>query len=778
MTKTLVHIFFLVFISNNLSSQLLSPETQRSVDSLKVIAETSQNDTVTVIAYLEWDNLIYDTDPKLDQELNKKIILICEKNIAKDLTTQEIYFFRVKLANSLNNIGLIHRYNGTTEKALKAFQQSITIERDLGNKVGVARTLNNIGLVYSDIADIKNALDYYEQSLEVYLEINDRGGEAMVNNNIGIIYHEIGDVEKALEYYFRELKIEEEIGNLGGISSSLNNLAIIYSEQGDTVKPLEYFERALDLRIEIGNQQGIASSQNNIGLLHFQNKRFDEALEYFNSSVLIYKQIANKVDLADTYNNIANLHQEKKEYQQALDYSFKSLALYEEVTYQMGIAKVLSTIGNIYFKNNKSLKALEFSEKALKIAQKIGYPLEIKNAAHTLTNIYELENRGVEALAMHRLYVSMRDSLQNEETRNNIVKQQTKYRYEKQKTIDDAENDKLIAIEKEAQEKQQVILYAVFSGLILVVVFLIFVFNRLKITKRQRNEINIQKEEIAFQHEQLAVTHKEITDSITYAKRLQSAILPSIEDIANYIPENFIFFKPKDVVSGDFYWFEKIDNTIFLAAADCTGHGVPGAMVSVVCSNALNRSVKEFNLKSPAAILEKTRELVVERFSLSGDNVKDGMDISLCAFNGTKMTFSGANNPVWIIKKIDKITDEQKLSKGNMLKEDIGLIEIKGDRKPIGKYRDMSTFSEHEIELEKGDLVYLFTDGFSDQFGGESLVEKVGGKKFKYKPFKNFLLSLNQFELLDQKEHVSKTFDLWKGDFEQVDDVCIIGVKF
>ena len=223
------------------------------------------------------------------------------------------------------------------------------------------------------------------------------------------------------------------------------------------------------------------------------------------------------------------------------------------------------------------------------------------------------------------------------------------------------------------------------------------------------------------------------------------------------LPNNFIYFNPKDVVSGDFYWFEYINGCSYLAAADCTGHGVPGAMVSIVCSNALNRSVKEFGITEPSKILDKTRDLVIETFEKSDEEVKDGMDIALCKLDGTTLSYSGANNPLWIVP--------------NGAKDIENIIEYKADKQPIGNYAAEKPFTTHTIELRKGDTIYIFSDGYVDQFGGEK------GKKFKAKAFRSLLISVQNKPMEEQKRILNETFENWRGNLEQIDDVCVIGVK-
>lgn len=245
---------------------------------------------------------------------------------------------------------------------------------------------------------------------------------------------------------------------------------------------------------------------------------------------------------------------------------------------------------------------------------------------------------------------------------------------------------------------------------------------------------------------------KEITDSINYAKRIQEAILPSFDFIKTHLPNSFIYYQPKDIVAGDFYWSEKVGNDFFIAAADCTGHGVPGALVSVVCCNALNRTVNEFKLTEPGKILDKTRELVLESFSKNGGDIKDGMDISLIRINGNKVKWAGANNPLWYYQN-------------NELKE------IKANKQPIGKTDNPEPFTTHTIELQKGDSLYLFTDGFADQFGGPK------GKKFKYKQLEDLLVASNDLSISEQHLTLKNTLNNWRGKLEQVDDICVIGIR-
>lgn len=271
---------------------------------------------------------------------------------------------------------------------------------------------------------------------------------------------------------------------------------------------------------------------------------------------------------------------------------------------------------------------------------------------------------------------------------------------------------------------------------------------------KERKRVLDQNTKINSQVRVIESAHKEITDSINYSKRIQRAILPSLTKINSLFPNSFILYKPKDIVAGDFYWIDSSNIPAYFAVGDCTGHGVPGAMMSVICINALNRSLKEFNLTQPNHILEKTRDLVIKDLGDSKDSINDGMDIALCSLSDNKLNYSGANIKLYLLRNNS-------------------IIEFKPNKQPIGKHvNEKLPFSNHSIELIKGDSIYLITDGYVDQFGGPKV------KKFKTPALKKLLLSIQSENLDSQKEILNSSFESWKGDLEQIDDVCIMGIKF
>ncbi|NQY66672.1 MAG: SpoIIE family protein phosphatase [Flavobacteriales bacterium] len=289
-------------------------------------------------------------------------------------------------------------------------------------------------------------------------------------------------------------------------------------------------------------------------------------------------------------------------------------------------------------------------------------------------------------------------------------------------------------------------------------IFTIFLIStRYNLTVREikaRLALSESNEQLAIQKDLVEERSQDITASITYAKRIQDAILPPIKLIKDHLPNAFVLFKPKDIVSGDFYWLGARGDKILFAAVDCTGHGVPGAMVSVIGHNSLNRAVREFGLTEPAKILDKLNELVKETFEKSEDEVRDGMDIAICSLDkkSGSLEFSGANNPLFLLR-------------------DGEVIETKGDKQPIGNYVKTKSYSNHKIETKSGDMLYIFSDGYVDQFGGPK------GKKFKVKRMKELMIDIHRKKMEDQKRLLNKAFELWRGDQEQIDDVCIFGIK-
>lgn len=328
------------------------------------------------------------------------------------------------------------------------------------------------------------------------------------------------------------------------------------------------------------------------------------------------------------------------------------------------------------------------------------------------------------------------DTLSNLKDQKEGLRQKFDYDHQLEKT-------KIQLQQEEERKRSAQTKYFILSVLVLVFLAAVMIYRRFLITKKQKYLIEEQKVIVDKQN-------AEMLASINYAKLLQDAILPDPSELSTLFNDSFLIYLPKDVVAGDFYWYTQKKGQMYVAVADCTGHGVPGAMVSVVCANALNQAIETES--RPGKILDHTRINVIKQFTGS-QSMQDGMDIALCQFELNSMTlaFAGANNPCWILRKGE-------------------FIFLNGNKQPVGRYEYAIDFDTQTFSLESGDWVYLFTDGFVDQFGGSA------NKKLKSSGLKQLILSLNGVEGVRQKELIELFFNDWKGEEEQTDDLCMIGI--
>jgi serine phosphatase RsbU (regulator of sigma subunit)/Tfp pilus assembly protein PilF len=571
-------------------------------------------------------------------------------------------------------------------------------------------------------------------------------------NDIGYYYKFKGLINQALENYHKGLIIARKHGKNDNVATVLINLGALYLTQNDYEKALDNFNKGYELMKLEKDSSGMAVAVHNMGSIYLNTEKFDLAIKKYKEAAKINRELKQYPSLSNVYNSLGSVYFNIEEMDSAFYYFYEGLKIRRRYKNILSMTNSMTSIGRTYYWVNDLEKAQNYADSALLLANQLPYPEYKMQASNLQYQVHKKKGNWKKALEMHEVYFAISDSMRNDETRKAVSKQQAMFEYEKQKAVDDAENEKKIATEQEAKEKQIIITYATAGGLGLVGLFLIIVFNRLKVTRKQKAIIEEQKEVVELAHHELGEKNQEIMDSITYAKRIQNAILPPLKVVKEYLQESFILYKPKDIVAGDFYWLEHNDGKILFAAADCTGHGVPGAMVSVVCNNGLNRSVREYGLTDPGEILNKTREIVIAEFEKSEDEVKDGMDIALCSLEGNILKYAGANNPLWIIRNNE-------------------IIETKADKQPIGKFDELLPYTTHTFELQKGDSIYVFSDGYVDQFGGEK------GKKFKAAAFRTLLLSIQTKSMEEQQTIINNAFEDWKGSLEQIDDVCIIGVK-
>jgi tetratricopeptide (TPR) repeat protein len=643
----------------------------------------------------------------------------------------------IVLANQLSN--------QNPDTIISLSNAALALSKDNVSKRMEANLYSEIADCYDYKEDYQNAITNYKIAVDIWESLENKINTAKINSNIGNAYAGISNYPKALEYLLKAQKGLEGSNNQIEIGKVYLRLGLLNYYQSNNKPALDNFLKSLSIFEAIDYKNGIRYSIGNLGIIYQELKEYDKSRIYYMKGVQLSEAAGDKGGIANGLTNTAILYTEMKDYPKALAYHQKALAIYDELSFKSNISVAYSNIGSLHNRMGNYNEAIKNYELAKQNSKENIDDLRI--AHQGLATTYENLGNYKAAYENHVQFKRLTDSIFNTENSQQISSLKTQYEVEKKSAE--------LEVKAEAQKaRQQLILYSILALLLVMCVFAIILFKRYQFINKQKQIIEQKIKETEEQKKLIEIKQKEIIDSITYAKRLQDAILPPIDTIEKNLGNSFVYYQPKDIVAGDFYWMETVNDRVFIAAADSTGHGVPGAMVSVVCSNALNRAVKEFHLTDTGEILNKTRQLVLETFEKNSSQVSDGMDISLLSINKTKkeIQWSGAYNPLWYIL-------------------DGEMIQIKADKQPIGKTENPTSFTTQTIQYIDNTTFYLFTDGFADQFGGPE------GKKIKQKAFSDLLIKHHKRNSADQLEIIQSTFSDWKGELEQVDDVCVIGIR-
>jgi tetratricopeptide (TPR) repeat protein len=755
----------------------------KSIDSLQTLIKTDKADT-NKVRHLNELAQIYSNG--YHQQYDTALSIT---NSVLELAQQ--LKFNKAIAGSYNQLGYINYLKSNHNEAIINYLKAQKIYNELGNQKGSLDIYYKLGNTYSDQGNSPKALENLFYALKLSKQINDTIITASIHKNIAGVYESQDNYTEALTHTLKALKLHEYLKDKKGQASLYNNLGTIYSVQKNYAEALKSYNASILLRKEINDTKGLATSYNNIGLIYQYQGNATEALKNYFQAIEFGKTNNYNV-VAEASNNIGTIYIQQKNYVEALKFISTSLSMYEKRNYKYGIANSLINLSQVHIQLNNLKLAKEYLNKCLSYSKEIGSKYNIAEAYNSLSTIDSIQGNWKAAYEHNKLFIQYRDSLNNEESDKKITEIMLTNRFEKEAEKVKAENEKQRAIATEKNRRQTIISWSIGGGLFLVVLFAGFILRSLRITNKQKSIIEAQKDEVSIQKdiaEELRLIsekqkhiveekQKEILDSITYAKRIQTALLTSDDYIINnFEAEHFVLFKPKDIVSGDFYWAqsipfipgwdlgtnkvklppdEKRKNLFYITAADCTGHGVPGAFMSMLNISFLNENLIERGILLPHDILNSQRNEIIQALNPLGskEESKDGMDCVLCVYDFNKMLmhFATANNPLWLVRNNE-------------------LIEYKADKMPVGKYHEeMKSFTLQTIELQKGDVIYTSTDGFADQFG-------VNGKKMMKKKFKEELLKIHQQPLNEQKLYLETFFESWKGNSEQVDDVCVIGVR-
>ncbi len=728
----------------------------QNIDSMIILHNAIENDSLRIENYLDIAKALKKQNPDSAISFYKKAI---ELSKAKG--------FHTITCNTYEKIVLLEYSRGKFDKAAEISKAIIAYAEKSKNSKKCLRGYYLLNFFLIRLNQMGESLIIANKAIHLADSVGDSSLTGSFYNRSGAAYEALANYPQALYAYQQSQKIADARKDSNLLASTLNNIGNIMENLGQIDKQLQYYEQALEIRKLQNDPRKIAPLLENIGVAHLSLMQYNVALDYFDRTLAMRKELNDQAGQSQTYINIGNAHEGLNNLNQALENynrALRNLDGAEDVK-----AKCLANISDIYYKKGSFVKAEKYAQQSLAIADKLNDKELQRQTYKYLVKIYDTTSQYKKALNYYRLYSQVKDSISGIEISKQLQELETKYQSEK-KAQENALLNARVTTQNLRLKQQELQQYGLITGILLMLIIALVVWRNYRQKKRANELLAQQKQEIENKNLDLETANHEITDqkniieeknikiidSIRYARRIQETILPPQSMINRLLPNSFVLYRPKDIVSGDFYWLtETDDNKVLVSAIDCTGHGVPGAFVSIVGHNSINRVVKEFGITQPAAVLDKLNELVVKSFSKQQEHeVKDGMDMALCMLDRENMIleYAGANNPLYLIRN--------------------GELSItKADKQPIGAYENRKAFTNHRFELQKGDVIYIFSDGYIDQFGGPN------GKKFMSRRFREMLLQIHKLHPMEQKEFLNKTIVEWMDKEEQIDDILVIGIR-
>jgi serine phosphatase RsbU (regulator of sigma subunit) len=592
------------------------------------------------------------------------------------------------------------------ELAIRWTNEALKIAEDLGDGERSARAKNYLGLFFMITGKNGEAIDYAEQAVTFFRNAGPNNeGEAFGLYTLGSVHYKTAHHEKGLALLFQSLEIYQVLGDKANESRTLKAIGYIYEIFDDYDNAIKNYLKCVEISNEIGDKNGESNACNPLSGIYLKQDNLEKADELIERSIRLKRETGDVRGIAFAYYGKGKVLFAQKKYQEAEEYINQSLHLHIEMGDPLGEGLAKQKLGKVFLASGDLEKAEEQTKMALEIGEKIKNNDIIYDALFQLYLIAKNRNQIALSLKYFEQYHRVKETVLNMESSGKI------------KAREAIHNAELSGKETEIE--------------------------RLK---------NI---ELKKAHDEIATQNREIMHSIKYARRIQQAILPSAQRWKSEFPNSFSIFIPRDIVSGDFYWLKKKGQKVLFSVVDCTGHGVPGAMLSMVGYNGLNQLVDRLNITKPSYLLDNLCGFMSLAFRSDEHDIKDGMDMAMCCYNKENFTleYAGANNPLYLIRKGE-------------------LIEYKANKQPIGNYSELSSFDNHVITLEDRDRVYLLSDGYADQFGGPNL------RKFKSGTLKKLLIDIQDQPMEKQQQILSGRFEEWRGDYFQVDDVCLIGIEF
>jgi tetratricopeptide (TPR) repeat protein len=765
---------------------------RRSIDSLKnVIAHRTEENLAPVyrelvMKYVELKNrdtaiinaekaleIAKKYDQKTDQAkaytLLGKLYNTLDKQKALEFYTKTVEVYRElkDTANIISSSLYVSDYlsSFSPSEASKFAEEALKLAILVNDKKSIGKSNMAIGAAYYSQSNYVSAMKACEKAAEVFRETGDKADLAVVLNTIGVIYKNWGDYQKAIEYYQQNLDLQESLMDTIQMGKAYANIGNIYFYVGiDLDKALDNYDKSRKF-FQIEKQYLLVAQQSNsIGLVYKEKKDYGEALTNFKSALKEFTGQNYKPGIASAQNNIGNVYLEGGNFDDALLYCKEALRINQETGNNKEVGSNYRDLGRIYFKWGKYSEALQYFNQSLKINKDLGHKKEVYELYRNISEVYEKQGVYRTALDNFKNYNALKDSTISEGYLNQISELAAKYETDKkdkeliiqksqldQKKAEAAQNKAEIEKKDIENKRQRLLIYSFILGLIIVFVFSIILYKQYREKRRANILLEEHNIEIKHQRDQIFMQKQEITDSIHYAKRIQTAILPPDRILEKNLSDHFILYRPRDIVSGDYYWMTETGSKTIVLAADCTGHGVPGAFMSMLGVSFLNEIVIKQGVTKPGDILNELRRNIVDALHQTGKEgeAQDGMDIALLCIDSESMTmeFAGAYNPLYRIRNNE-------------------LIEYDADRMPIGIHiKGGTAFTNNVMEIQKDDAMYIFSDGYIDQFGGDK------SKKFMAKRFKELLVEIHNEPFEKQAKILNTAIEKWKGNIEQIDDI-------
>ncbi len=677
---------------------------------------------------------------------------------------------------------------------------------------------------YISLAQACNKAGAYTEALSVngilferFREAGDTGRMISIQNNMGFNEARLGDYPTAIEHY----RIALQYADASGADEStrallLTNMGTCSQNMGDQKGALAYFRQAIDQLGNAGDYAEKSRVENMVALIFYHSGDLYNAGLFSRQAIESANLAANEERLSEAYLTYSRVLREGNDPIKALEYYEKYLGIRDSVQMERKVEEQELSRRKYELERSEKELRLKLKEEEVKelAIQQLTLQLEKEEQEKELLR----REKDLEQLEKERLRQSLeitrqRHEAEKQERENQILEQENRIkdlrlREEEQKQREQQQEIALLEQQKQLDklelERQRTTRNAMILIIILVaVVALLILAGLISVRKKnlllarqkqeiqekntdlemkneeisaQRDEIEAQRNMLMDQKERIQEIHSEITKSIEYARRIQSSTLPGTEGLTALFHDHFLLFRPRDIVSGDFYWLATLENATVLTVVDCTGHGVPGAFMSMLGMSLLKEIVVKEYITQPAVILRRMRKEVITALSQKGTagEQRDGMDLALISIHHDTgiMEYAGANNSLYLVRQKDQPAPP--VVKGQPLtaeKSGDVLYEIPADKMPIALYDRMDKFTNHEIPILEGDRVYLFTDGYADQFGGSE------GKKFMYKHFKRQILAEASRPMKDQLDSLGRALDEWMGDSEQIDDICVMGIR-